>query len=338
MIGIRARNVNDGLYACLAALNEVGVRRGSRNGEVTYFAAPAMIIYHAPRERCLWNAKRDANPFFHFFESLWMLAGRNDVKYPAQFARKIADYSDDTRSLHGAYGHRWRKAFGQDQLTTIITRLRDRPDDRRSVLQMWDPKRDLGSESKDVPCNTNVYFSVSPTGGLDMTVCNRSNDIVWGCFGANAVHFSFLQEYVASAIERSVGYYWHLANNLHLYDFNRDQVSTVISEVKEGLVPCAYANGSVSPYPLMMGGAAARKTWDEDLLMFLEEPFMVGFRHPFFRKVAVPLMAAWKGFSVKEDPERFTKAGQAINQCAATDWALAARLWLDRREAKNDAR
>ena len=64
---------------------------------------------------------------------------------------------------------------------------------------MWDAKQDLShrNESKDLPCNTHVYFSIRE-GFLDMTVCNRSNDLIWGCCGANAVHMSFLQEYVAT--------------------------------------------------------------------------------------------------------------------------------------------
>ena len=32
---------------------------------------------------------------------------------------------------------------------------------------------------------------------LCMTVCNRSNDMLWGAYGANVVHMSMLQEFVA---------------------------------------------------------------------------------------------------------------------------------------------
>ena len=39
-------------------------------------------------------------------------------------------------------------------------------------------------KSKDVPCNTHAYFAINAEGSLDLTVCNRSNDLVWGCLGA----------------------------------------------------------------------------------------------------------------------------------------------------------
>lgn len=334
MINIACRNVNDGLAYTLIALEKIGVNRGSRNGDVKYFPVPVSVMYHEPRERVLWNAKRDANPFFHFFESLWMLAGRNDVAFPAQFAKKIKDYSDDTRSLNGAYGHRWKTHFGKDQIKIIVDRLTKNPDDRRCVLQMWDATKDLGSDSKDVPCNTNIFFSVAPDGKLDMTVLNRSNDIVWGCFGANAVHFSFLQEYIACCLVREVGRYWQFANNLHLYDFNKSQVETVVSLYK--MFPEAsdlYSGGSVAPYPLHVAdGQGGMKTWDEDLLMFMDHPLSVGFRDPFFRRVAVPMMVAWKAYSSKGDPDRYRLANDAISQCHAKDWSRAVAGWLNRRE------
>jgi thymidylate synthase len=69
---------------------------------------------------------------------------------------------------------------------------------------------------KDVPCNTNAFFRVT-NGKLDMMVNCRSNDIFWGAYGANAVHFSFLQEYVASSIGVEVGRYWQNSFNFHAY-------------------------------------------------------------------------------------------------------------------------
>ena len=54
-------------------------------------------------------------------------------------------------------------------------------------------------------------------GVLNMSVTNRSNDIVWGLFGANAVHMSILHEYMAARTESKVGVYTHFSNNAHAY-------------------------------------------------------------------------------------------------------------------------
>lgn len=51
-----------------------------------------------------------------------------------------------------------------------------------------------------------------------MTVANRSNDIIWGCYGANAVHMSMLQEFVANALGIPVGLYNQVSNDWHIYE------------------------------------------------------------------------------------------------------------------------
>jgi hypothetical protein len=83
---------------------------------------------------------------------------------------------------------------------------------------------DLLGSWKDRPCNTHAYLRVREVDGvfnslvLDMTVCCRSNDIVLGAYGANAVHFSFLQEYLAAMIGVHVGTYYQISNNYHVYE------------------------------------------------------------------------------------------------------------------------
>ena len=198
---LTARNAHEMLPMALDRLFQIGRRRESRNGPVLQLMGPTVLCYERPLERVLFWPQRDANPFFHLMEALWMLAGRNDVEFVKRYASRMGDYSDDGVTLNGAYGHRWRRRFGVDQLRCVATNLQRNPECRRQVVSMWDTEWDvLNQDSKDVPCNTHAYFSRDESGALDMTVCNRSNDLVWGCLGANAVHFSFLLEYMAGLI------------------------------------------------------------------------------------------------------------------------------------------
>lgn len=150
-------------------------RSDSRNGPVLQVEEPVLITYEKPKERVLFNQARDCNPFMHLYEALWMLAGRNDVAPLAYYAKQFREYSDDGETLNGAYGYRWRRArnveyypdnpkgvwFGEpaavwpvDQLKILIDHLRDKPDSRRAVLQMWSVEDDLLKidSSKDVCC------------------------------------------------------------------------------------------------------------------------------------------------------------------------------------------
>lgn len=335
---IKVRNVHKALPEGLRLVQTRGVQQSSRNGPVLVVPTPVTTWYTKPRERVIFWADRDANPFFHFFECLWMLAGRNDVDFVSRYVKRMKDFSDDGKKFHGAYGYRWREHFDvdgggnpnlPDQLTTIIDRLQRFPEDRRCVLTMWDPCADLNADSKDLPCNTHVYFSRAAFGWLDMTVCCRSNDMILGAYGANAVHFSFLQEYMASAIGCPVASYWQVSNNYHAYKGSDYDKISHLSDATDGhdRKPCPYEMGSVVPYPIM---SVDRKIWDEDLGVFFENGPIVGFRDPFFRQVVTPMYQAHEAY-VQRD---FHGARDILAQCGASDWRTAATQWINRREQR----
>ena len=193
-----------------------GVREHTRNGEVWSIQEPLLVKLRNPRQRILNDKIRLANPFFHVMEFVWMMAGSNDVEWIAQYNKQMMSYAEDDGKMHAAYGHRWAKAFGIDQVPMIIRRLRADNFDRRCVLGIWSPQFDLDIDTKDIPCNTHIYFRVVG-GKLNMLVCNRSNDVVWGMTGANAVHMTMLHELIATAAEIELGEYHVLSNNAHVY-------------------------------------------------------------------------------------------------------------------------
>lgn len=276
MYVLNVRNVHDALPKALKGLEEIGVKRDSRNGPVVKYPMPVTVVYEKPLERVIYWPERDANPFFHLMESLWMLAGRNDVAFPAHFVKSMRNYSDDGKIFHGAYGYRWRKYFAFDQLEVIVNGLKENPDDRRMVLTMWDPVIDLGKKGKDFPCNLQVLFSRGEEGELNMLVTNRSNDIVWGALGANAVHFSYLQEFIAAGIGCPVGKYYQMSNNFHAYEETLEKVKSLSREAYKHTNPYEEQDG-VSHFPLVN---VDMNTWHQDLVMFMEEGPIIGFREP----------------------------------------------------------
>jgi len=242
---ILARNVQSAYFQGLNYLMNHGLQEESRAGPVLVSPTPVTTVYEKPRERVLLDPGRDANPFFHHFEALWMLAGRDDAaflnRYVGDFGLRFAE-SDGV--IHGAYGQRWRWHFGFDQLDVIVRKLTDEPETRQCVLTMWDPSKspaaaleagsdDLCGSWRDRPCNTHVFLRVRGERGersvghgnvedydervLDLTVCCRSNDVIWGAYGANAVHFGALQEYVAARVGVGVGRMYQVSNNYHAY-------------------------------------------------------------------------------------------------------------------------
>lgn len=325
---INARNVHDALPEALRHLSALGggVLRETRNGPVRMFPMPVTTVYSYPNERVMFHEERDCNPFFHMYESLWMLAGRRDVKSVAHYVKRMASFSDDGTNFHAAYGYRWRKHFKFDQVSEIIKALGNNPDDRRCVLQMWDAKVDLGQEGKDFPCNTVATFSVNWLGKVDMTVFNRSNDIVWGAYGANAVHFSMLLEYVAASLGREVGCYWQVSTNFHGYIATLEPVLG-LAHVYPDENP--YKLGDVAALPIMPEGRAA---FDLDLTTYMDRGPIVGFSTAFFRKVVTPMHYAHEACR-NSGIDRFLMAKEIVSHCEASDWRIACQQWLDRRQA-----
>jgi len=332
---LEVRNVHDALIRGMDLLEAENFREHTRNGEVYRAKTPVTTVYEKPKERVLFWEERDANPFFHFMEGLWMLTGRNDLEFVKGYARNMKNYSDDGETLWGAYGWRWRSYFGKDQLQIIINRLKKDSEDRRCVLQMWDAKEDLNRDGKDVPCNTSIYFSEDCTGRLEMSVSNRSNDIIWGAYGANAVHMSMLQEYVAYAIGRPVGRYYQVSNNYHAYvDIYRELLKKLndrdaldFYSIKYPMVGNPYERHKVTPYSMF--NDTEMNEWERDLDVFMErKPFKdCKFYDKFFTEVAAPMQDAFRLHKMGETGEAMIE----IQSCAASDWRKACYEWLARR-------
>lgn len=328
------RNAHLAYPDLINALELTGIREQSRNGPVISFPWPVTIQYCNPRERVVMWPERDANPFFHLFESLWMLAGRNDVAFPASILPTFKQFSDDGVYFNGAYGFRWRKYFGHDQLDEIVSMLLKDKTTRRAYLAMWDGANDLGSQSKDIPCNVGIGFRIVQD-RLDMTVHNRSNDLIWGALGANCVHMSMLQEYIASQVGVQVGSYFQQSINLHAYtNAQYDKVKPLRDLIPASVYDQERYNPyhDMKPYPIL---DCEPEIWDQDNSIFLDEGPITGFRSRFFRRVVTPMWQAFWAYKDYENKNRFADAILILDQCEAHDWRRAAKAWLKRRWEKH---
>lgn len=198
------------------AIEHYGVQSGSRNGPVLRFPFPIMMKYRQPWMRANFTPGRDANPFFHIAEAMWMLAGRRDVDFLTYFNKGMSQYSDNGETFNAAYGWRARREFGFDQLKAIPEILENSVQSRQAIVQLWHPD-DLRKDTKDKACNMSMVFSVHGL-QLDLTVFNRSNDLVFGgVTGANPVHFSYFQQWVANTLGIQMGELTFVSNNAHVY-------------------------------------------------------------------------------------------------------------------------
>tara|TARA_R100000664_G_C2756180_1_gene143998 strand:+ start:973 stop:1950 length:978 start_codon:yes stop_codon:yes gene_type:complete len=321
---IWVRNVSEALAIGKDALESSGIEVETRNGLALEFPGPVVTTYTHSRERVLFYPERDANPYFHLMESLWMLAGRNDVEFIQNYNKRMVEYSDDGITSHGAYGYRWRTWFGKDQLEIAIFRLTTYPNDRRVVINMWDPIQDLhrSNGGKDHPCNTQIFFWKRKS-ELHMTVVNRSNDMIWGAYGANAVHMSILQEYMASMTGCKVGDYYQFSNNLHAYVEPLKKLDGMQID-REPYLTIADDGLSYSSPPIVSDPSC----FDEELQKWFIDEDLFNYKNEFLGKTAAMMRKSWHMWKQKNMSSAFKYAFKIEDRA----WRKACVEWLKRRK------
>lgn len=334
MLSLICRNINEAfsvgmMHFRIRAKNDELITAMTRGQRRWQYPMPIVTTYQNSRERVLFDANRDANPYFHFMESLWILCGRSDVAWLEQWLPTISNYSDDGTDFHGAYGYRLRL---DGQLASVVDRLKKDPDTTRAVLAIYDRQMDHDYDGKDMPCNCTVFLGIQ-NGKLNLTVANRSNDMIWGAYGANVVQFSMLQEYLAGLIGVGVGWYSQMSNNAHIYP-DVEVTERVLASGSNFDDPYdTDAENSVTFYPLGIS-PDNYSSWNVDLYQFGTHTWdSYNYMNGFFKDVAMPMRYSYLAYKRRDYGMALSHAGHIL----ASDWRRACTEWLLRRKAKSEA-
>jgi len=216
-------------------------QHNGRNGD-TFEILPCVLRITNPMSRWILSRNPPYNPAFGLVEFICLLAGKDESSVPIFWNPALPKYSGDEEHFYGAYGYRLRKYFGFDQIKRAYHVLKNSPETRQAVLQIWDSQKDLPDEngdakSKDIPCNLMALLKIRDN-KLHWTQIMRSNDIMRG-LPYNIIQFTMLQEVMASWLGCDIGEYFHLSDSLHVYtedlkkfDVNQDVIYTGIRESK----------------------------------------------------------------------------------------------------------
>jgi thymidylate synthase len=149
-----------------------------------------------------------------------------DPLYVRRYEREFlsGELSDDTSYT---YGHRMRCYFGRDQIQDVITRLRDDPEDRRSYIVLWDPRRDLLTE-ESAPCFVSAFFR-RYGGKLTLTATFRTHNAL-DAWLVNLHGLMALQRYVAEAVGMAPGAITVISHSISLDEGELDRASRIASE------------------------------------------------------------------------------------------------------------
>lgn len=154
-------------------------------------------------------------------EQVWFIMGsRKPADFLREFTKVWDDFTNPGDVVTVAYGYRWRKHFGRDQLQSLVNLLERDPSSRHGVIVTWDPGSDGlgGVAKKNVPCP--YTFTANIIGGrLNLHNMVRSNDMMLG-FPHDVAGFALLQSILAQKLGVRVGTYSHSISNAHVYDIH----------------------------------------------------------------------------------------------------------------------
>jgi thymidylate synthase len=169
-----------------------------------------------PLDNKITNKERNWKEEYAEAEWQWYLSGDRNIEKLGEIYGKIPPIwermADHKGNVNSNYGWQWLR---NDQYEYIIDKLKFENDTRHAAISIYDCKENLDYEN-DTPCTYAVQFTII-NDKLCMSVYMRSNDLWYG-FCNDQYCFSMLQKKVAEDVNKQVGWYYHHAHNMHLYN------------------------------------------------------------------------------------------------------------------------
>ena len=166
-----------------------------------------------PLHKVITTPERKFNQDYAEYEWNWYREGNRDAKEIAERAKIWKQMMiPGTTEVNSNYGYFWN--YNQ-QLKKVIKDLQLNKETRRAIVVHY-LVQEMDQYKYDTPCTLSIVFCIEDD-KLCMTVTMRSNDLVFG-FCNDQYCFSKLQKMVALRLNKEVGWYYHFAQNLHIYE------------------------------------------------------------------------------------------------------------------------
>ena len=209
---------------------ETGVERSDRTGTGTLSVFGAQARFDL-RERFPLLTTKKLHLKSIIYELLWFLRGDTNIKYLNEHGVSIWDeWADENGNLGRVYGAQWRDWRGLngihvDQITKVISEIRENPSSRRLIVSAWNPA-EIHTMALP-PCHVLFQFHINQ-GELSCQLYQRSADLFLGV-PFNIASYSLLTMMVAQACDLKPGDFVHTFGDLHLYSNHLEQAREQLS-------------------------------------------------------------------------------------------------------------
>ena len=165
------------------------------------------------------------------YELLWFLKGDTNVKYLRDNGVSIWDeWADENGELGPVYGHQWRSWPAPDgrridQISQVISQIRERPDSRRHIVTAWNPAE--VDKMALPPCHALFQFYVAEN-KLSCQLYQRSADYLLGV-PFNIASYALLTYMFAQQCDLMPGEFIWTGGDVHLYANHVEQAKLQLS-------------------------------------------------------------------------------------------------------------
>lgn len=276
----------DSLYCKIGKALYTEGKLVSPRGMTTRELSPVALTLELPNANILMNLGRKASKAFMGAELLWILAAREGVKQLAFYNKNMLNFSDDGKTLAGAYGPRLMNQFAY-----VFNTLQTDPNSRQAVITIWTPNP---APSKDIPCTVMLHFLIRDR-HLDLMVYMRSNDF-WLGLPYDIHNFTCIQILFAKLLQVNTGRYHHFVGSLHLYEQNFEACRNMPTTTCSGLTP----DPNFTTITQFYHDLQEAMSFENDLRFFYDHDFqqveayvtpeILNFRNLFFKQKLVWLL------------------------------------------------
>ena len=197
-----------------ALLDEVIINGIEFDGTQAIFNCGFYMIN--PEDNHITNKQRNWSLEYAEAEWQWYLSGDPSIDKLGELYGKIPPIwermADSDRKVNSNYGYQWKR---KAQIDYVCAKLKTNPNTRHAAISIYDGK-EYDKYKKDTPCTYAIQFTII-NDELCMSVYMRSNDIWYG-FCNDQYQFSSLQKLIARRLNLKIGWYYHHAHNMHLYN------------------------------------------------------------------------------------------------------------------------
>lgn len=165
------------------------------------------------------------------YELLWFLKGETNIQYLKENGVSIWDeWADENGELGPVYGHQWRSwptpdGRSIDQISQVITQIKQKPDSRRHIVTAWNPAE--VDKMALPPCHALFQFYVAD-GKLSCQLYQRSADYFLGV-PFNIASYALLTYMVCQQCDLMPGDFVWTGGDVHLYTNHLEQAQLQLS-------------------------------------------------------------------------------------------------------------